>query len=948
MATVHPYKGFINTKFFLYAKGTEEVAYEVTPINGKITSPIIKGSFYPTIPHELKLKNPGTYQLVFSDGTVSEIIVEDGYKFGGSMHKKHYIFDETPWCLVIMNDRTYFYNRDTEESYMELVSPDTITVISENYLLFENNGHNERTIYSLVEERPILNISDIVTYNKETLVWKETLEDNTIRLNIFSLVEKIIIKSISVKEFVADLEDNSVIYATEGAVCKQKLTLPLLDEQLLRIRGKFLTLVSPNLVISRDKFYSFERLYIFDTRDCNTISDIDIDSPIASINSKILIDVNERTDTIRSFDFSLIGCEEAFVKAIYLSINFYSTKWDIYYTIAERTCKKNKQKFITKYSYKLKSALTRKEYLLKNDIISNNVVVQDNCICLYNYYESIVCGKNFSPIYSENTKVFIHNNNVVQQIDGTLFVLYDIEGWKPLCKGNFSFQNFCDFGIITDTDKMLSFDLLGHTYTGRVCVLFQPIKHIAINDTAILPNGRISPNCQTSMSESGKFGLAVEDGGIFVLVYEQNNITRKRILSDIYDTSSYKSVLLSEDGSQILYRNEEEAVVLDLNSNQLERFDNVSYIKDINGMLPHFSRRAGSLQPRLVDSITGQIISSQRMLNYQFVSPDGMLYADTEIHKYVETRNLITNDLLSEQDVFAYDYNFDYDINSEDDRQKKNKEKRRRFIIDNLNYFKTEYSNRYPEQHLDIVEQLVQLPYSKFKEFILDERGIALIRNTVDNSIIAKIELGRPLWFLNYVSFSYDNRYVAIAGRYPNGSCFGGLFLVYDLKGHEYKIFQTNSWAVWLTAFNKHNQVAAYSSEPILYEAIISDGDDKVSVNKYNGYNFLTFSPDGKFAALSKQGYVSKYSSRGFERMEWGHRPSCDVFVVSSLQMDYKLKSYNDLSDKGIAGVSDKNYSSPRTVASVSFSNDNKRLMMVGNDGVVIIRNLHLEDYASK
>lgn len=104
----------------------------------------------------------------------------------------------------------------------------------------------------------------------------------------------------------------------------------------------------------------------------------------------------------------------------------------------------------------------------------------------------------------------------------------------------------------------------------------------------------------------------------------------------------------------------------------------------------------------------------------------------------------------------------------------------------------------------------------------------------------------------------------------------------------------------------------------------------------------MTFSPDGEYAALSNQGYISKYDRYGNERIGWGHQPSCEVFIVKSSQMDSTLKTYSDLSDRGISGLSDRRHNFPKTIASVSFSNDNKRLMMVGNDGVVIIRNLHL------
>ena len=51
---------------------------------------------------------------------------------------------------------------------------------------------------------------------------------------------------------------------------------------------------------------------------------------------------------------------------------------------------------------------------------------------------------------------------------------------------------------------------------------------------------------------------------------------------------------------------------------------------------------------------------------------------------------------------------------------------------------------------------------------------------------------------------------------------------------------------------------------------------------------------------------------------------------------DDEITSYSDLSDEGIEKFK-------RSVASVSFSNDNSRLMMVGRDGVMIVRNLHLE-----
>ena len=45
--------------------------------------------------------------------------------------KNIFIFDENPWSLVVMKDRTYFYNRYNGSEYLEhRFSPDKIEVIS--------------------------------------------------------------------------------------------------------------------------------------------------------------------------------------------------------------------------------------------------------------------------------------------------------------------------------------------------------------------------------------------------------------------------------------------------------------------------------------------------------------------------------------------------------------------------------------------------------------------------------------------------------------------------------------------------------------------------------------------------------------------------------------------------------------------------------------------------
>jgi hypothetical protein len=79
----------------------------------------------------------------------------------------------------------------------------------------------------------------------------------------------------------------------------------------------------------------------------------------------------------------------------------------------------------------------------------------------------------------------------------------------------------------------------------------------------------------------------------------------------------------------------------------------------------------------------------------------------------------------------------------------------------------------------------------------------------------------------------------------------------------------------------------------------------------------------------------------------WGHQKSTEVFICSIEKPDEIICSYNDLDGNGIDNLASL-VRRKESIASISFSNDNKHLLMVGEDGVMIVRNLHLDDYACK
>ena len=206
-----------------------------------------------------------------------------------------------------------------------------------------------------------------------------------------------------------------------------------------------------------------------------------------------------------------------------------------------------------------------------------------------------------------------------------------------------------------------------------------------------------------------------------------------------------------------------------------------------------------------------------------------------------------------------------------------------------------------------------------FTDKFIENRGFAIIRSVYTNEIIAEIPLGPALWFINYVAFSFDSRYVAIAGRYPEGTKYeghriGGLLMLYDLKEQKVIFKENNSLAVWFVSFSKKNQFGAYSSEPVTYLGKIGEKNFSKIYNR----NFLTFSPDGKYMAMSDQGYTPFNAGKN---INWGHSASTNVFIRSVDNPDEEIvPTITDL-----AKVDKENELKGKAVVYCSFSKTTKK-----------------------
>ena len=546
----------------------------------------------------------------------------------------------------------------------------------------------------------------------------------------------------------------------------------------------------------------------------------------------------------------------------------------------------------------------------------------------------------------------------VIQAGGTVAIISDDEIrfltnrglWNGQLVGKFDTSFLEVFGVLKNKDNNIFYNLLGSQLGEFRSSCSSPSEFLKIGDFTIYPGGVLVKISETPqfISQKGQFGISVNDAEVILYEIHYHKVTNTiQILQDIYESQNYANVLLGEDGRQVIFRDDKQAKMLDLASGESFEFDNLSYINHINGIRPLFKLSETS-QALLINPIDGQPINFDMVSEYQFVSPDYHLYADKSLGKYVEYYDHIQQKLISLEQyrrIYEKFSLFTSDDTTRDERIQNRKDfvsKHSDFLIGVLR--RKGYKERPVEEfHRLIIDEKNSFDTSRFVDLFIEKRGVAVIKSISDDIEVARIPLGPPLWFLNYVSFSRNSRYVAIAGRYRDGM-YGGLFLVYDLVKQKAIIDSKSSYAVWTTAFTKDDVVAAYTSTPNSFVRpalqLLDMEDEKYEKDEgfnVRGFNFLTFSPDGKYYACSQQGYIRYKMPDGTIRLYWGHQPSSLVSIRYTKHPNTELLVLNDLDEEGIAETH-----CGTSVASISFSNDNSRIMMVGRNGVVVVRNIHL------
>ena len=390
-----------------------------------------------------------------------------------------------------------------------------------------------------------------------------------------------------------------------------------------------------------------------------------------------------------------------------------------------------------------------------------------------------------------------------------------------------------------------------------------------------------------------------------------------------FDSSHYSNALFTDTENVILCKEEKQYVLYNIQQDTKEIFDNTNFvIKGLNGYQPIISfdkyKRPILKDPITLCTATPEILSEE----YAFISPSGR-YKTLFSRKF---KNKISGTSVNELEKsnFLSQYNIDYISNEEIKRQ--HIANRHRLLDEHRDCFESYLTSLTTEEKGEkyICECMSD---GKFAQYIFNE-----IITILDDKTEIDIEITGFLWFRNYISFSYDDKYVAIAGRYPNGSNHSGYFGLYDMVEKIMKYSIDDIYAVWITAFTKGGKVAFYTSVPDTYICNPSISND---IQELKGKNFLCYSADGKYMALSEQGYRCYDEKLPYN--DWGHTKSATVYIydVESLKLIETIHCQFGSQIAGVAKMSGN-------VAYVAFSQDNTSILISSNDGVVLVYNLNL------
>lgn len=876
---VNTHHGYLNTEIILQSKSGEQT------IKDRLTGMEYVIGPDPVITH----LSAGVHTFCCTDleGELT-IVIEDALKYGGGRVKKAFVFDKSPWAFVLTTDRLYAYNAETGEELVEhMITPDEIRPCSgrestsQDYFIFRTD--KDYSIYCVRTGEILITTQDFLFSNTHIVVY---------------LDKKVMVKGGSVRNEYEEIVAYDFIKGSE----------------VVRTSGSYSLLENNSILYYtlNDRYYALQ----LETGEVTELTDLEEVRKDDLLCEDILLRLNR--DEIMRKQYYLFRLSPHRVTQYSFDLPFYISSYSEHKT--------------TKY--------------------------RELCDCFINGNLEIHSDDNHSMWLGE-LRPSIHMvdlNRLARTSSVNVCNLYG-EDLILSCKPGE------DVSVIVDRSR--SFVIKGYNYCihyekATECPMDLNSKQCEVEskETPVLPSGTLC------VSESGEKVIRLEEGQF--IYSAKTPVFECPIFEKLYDHSAYSSayfttnsegvVIVGNHGSKIIGVEDLEEMPFDVGGTLVAP-------NKLNGYRPEIEMewQTGCLKPVWRDPVTLRRVTDEERSGYMFQSPDGRFTAKTNCLRVYE--NKLTGEEISEEEYSSImkKYNFPLyssSIQTKEEIQRRKEEKA--MIVSARNELVAKYGREllFPELYGD-VESLPSVDTASAPEERIEEKvnseslfGYRVAR-AVDYVICTDMESGEEIRvetmdegtirYLNYVSFSYDSRYLAYGARSWGSGVFGifdlqkrcFVFRRCDLKEDLQFSLQRRLLAVWMVLFSKKGDMACYDSHPNTY--VLTASGDNWHHTTIEGRSLLCFSPSGGYLALSSQGYIPY----GVDPSAWGHQPSGNVYIHRLAPVDQirtSLATYCDLGSD-VKGLEPRAHS----IASAAFSSDEKHFLVVGNDGVVVIRNLHLE-----
>lgn len=874
--SVHPHVGYQNTSFAIFSN-YDNVKIKITPGDEYV-------DFEENIAARRKF-SPGKYTLCAIDETGAILqedafLVENAIKEGGGTIKKEIVLKS--WVVMIMSDRTYFYNRLDKRDFFEFeIHPDNIKEVTSDILLFDNSVFFSMSKIAIVVE---CCSKDIIYYSDKILIYEEG--ENIFFFNyerciqVLSDVTKYVYDSVHQKLFVYQKSVNRIRIVD--------LTDDSYEGELYKILfvPKDFEFLNDGHCIVQDEYDDF---YL-----CSVPDDYLQKIPFDSIKAYFNIGENAQ------FSFSHYN------KRFDISTKDKNYKIKIVNTTS-LALEIEEDFFIThsgehKYSYFLLLNETDFIQIADSQLYDTNDYVvygkaSNSIVAIYNKRNNTVRSVNNVGIHKYENDYYYCSNNSICNLDGTEFINgvlgieFSLFRDGIVLKKECQSDKKCYYQLCDGVFKPLCEDI---TYIGNSVFKDEEESYYYVvkGEMRKLPEKLFEPKSSNVKAVINAIETGIDKGDCLLI----KNIENKWLVLE-WNGEQYISREIFLDFKNDYYKE----VLFTTNNNEL-----LCKMKDKTFCLYNTETNLMQKLPHIEDSPASFIVNAYSMV------------AEYDL----EREQIVFKDSITLCDIPQACLEECYAGAGKSDRYYSSLDGRYLASLD-----RKAKSNRFYCNSL--------------------EPSFKIIDNYTDRIIYIKGNCRSRISYINYISFSPDSHYMAIAGA----TIHTGYFMLYDIE--EEKIIgelypsqdkesvdsilswesgeRTFSWgasAIWIAMFNKDNDVALYTSIPKTCLFLSKENYEKVEI--ISKRSLLCFSPSGKYYALSKRGYVA-YCQRP---SKWGHQKSVEVYVRRKDKSGKEMGPFKDLQEEH-----------KRTnIGMATFSLDERRLLMISDDGCFVVRNLDIEN----